>query len=37
MISWWLMRKGGATDKEIPVDPNDADKKLHVSTELVAK
>jgi hypothetical protein len=29
--------KRGATDKEILVDPNDADKKLHVSTELVAK
>jgi hypothetical protein len=27
----------GATHKEIPVDPSDADKKLHVSTELEAK
>jgi hypothetical protein len=27
----------GATDKEIQVDPNDADKKLHISTELEAK
>jgi hypothetical protein len=29
-------RKGG-TDKEIQVDPSDADKKLHISTELEAK
>jgi hypothetical protein len=27
----------GATDKEIQVDPNDADKKLRISTELEAK
>jgi hypothetical protein len=27
----------GATDKEIQVDPNDADKKLHISIELEAK
>jgi hypothetical protein len=27
----------GVTDKEIQVDPNDADKKLHISTELEAK
>jgi hypothetical protein len=27
----------GATDKEIHVDPNDADKKLHISMELEAK
>jgi hypothetical protein len=27
----------GATDKEIQVDPNDADKKFHISTELEAK
>jgi hypothetical protein len=27
----------GATDKEIQVDPNDADKKLRISTELDAK
>jgi hypothetical protein len=27
----------GATDKEIQVDPNDADKKLHISTELEVK
>jgi hypothetical protein len=24
----------GATDREIQVDPNDADKKLHISTKL---
>jgi hypothetical protein len=29
-------RKGG-TDKEIQVDPNEADKKLRISTELEAK
>jgi hypothetical protein len=29
--------KKGATDKEIPVDPSDTDKKLCVSTELEAK
>jgi hypothetical protein len=29
--------KKGATDKEIQVDPADADKKLHISTELEAK
>jgi hypothetical protein len=29
--------KKGAIDKEIPVDPSDADKKLHISTELEAK
>jgi hypothetical protein len=27
----------GATDKEILVDPSDADKKLHISTELEVK
>jgi hypothetical protein len=27
----------GAIDKEIQVDPNDADKKLRISTELEAK
>jgi hypothetical protein len=27
----------GATDKEIQVDPTDADKKLRISTELEAK
>jgi hypothetical protein len=27
----------GATDKEIQVDPIDADKKLHISMELEAK
>jgi hypothetical protein len=27
----------GATDKEIQVDPNDADKKLRISMELEAK
>jgi hypothetical protein len=31
------MRKRGATDKEIQVDPTDADKKLCISTELEAK
>jgi hypothetical protein len=29
--------KKGAIDKEIQVDPNDAGKKLHISTELEAK
>jgi hypothetical protein len=29
--------KKGATDKEIQVDPTDADKKLRISTELEAK
>jgi hypothetical protein len=29
--------KKGATDKEVAVDPNNADKKLHISTELDAK
>jgi hypothetical protein len=29
--------KKGARDKEIPVDPSDADKKLHVNIELEAK
>jgi hypothetical protein len=29
--------RNGATDKEIQVDPNDADKKLHFSMELEAK
>jgi hypothetical protein len=29
-------RKGG-TNKEIQVDPNDTDKKLHISMELEAK
>jgi hypothetical protein len=27
----------GATDKEIQVDPSDADKKFRISTELEAK
>jgi hypothetical protein len=27
----------GAADKEIQLDPSDADKKLHISTELEAK
>jgi hypothetical protein len=27
----------GAADKEIQVDPSDADKKLRISTELEAK
>jgi hypothetical protein len=27
----------GAIEKEIQVDPNDADKKFHISTELEAK
>jgi hypothetical protein len=27
----------GATDKEIQVDPTEADKKLRISTELEAK
>jgi hypothetical protein len=29
--------RNGATDKEIQVDPSDADKKLCISTELEAK
>jgi hypothetical protein len=29
--------KKGATDKEVAVDPNHADKKLHISTELDPK
>jgi hypothetical protein len=29
--------KKGATDKEISVDPSDADKKLHISTKLEDK
>jgi hypothetical protein len=29
--------KKGATDKEVAVDPNNTDKKLHISTELDAK
>jgi hypothetical protein len=31
------MRKRGATDKEIHVDPIDADKKLRINAELEAK
>jgi hypothetical protein len=31
------MRKRGAIDKEILVDPSDVDKKLRVNTELEAK
>jgi hypothetical protein len=30
-------KKKGATDKEVPVDPNDSDKKLRLSTELDTK
>jgi hypothetical protein len=29
--------KKGATDKEVAVDPNNADKKLRISTKLDAK
>jgi hypothetical protein len=29
--------KKGATDKEVAVDPNNTDKKLHLSMELDAK
>jgi hypothetical protein len=29
--------KKGATDKEVVVDPNDTEKKLHLSMELDAK
>jgi hypothetical protein len=29
--------KKGATDKEVAMDPNNADKKLRISTELDAK
>jgi hypothetical protein len=29
--------KKGAIDKEVAVDPNNTDKKLHISTELDAK
>jgi hypothetical protein len=30
-------KKKGATNKEVPVDPNDTDKKLHLSMELNTK
>jgi hypothetical protein len=30
-------KKKGATDKEVSVDPNDTDKKLHLSAELESK
>jgi hypothetical protein len=30
-------KKKGAVDKEVSVDPDDTDKKLHLSTELDAK
>jgi hypothetical protein len=30
-------KKKGATNKEVAVDPNDNDKKFHLSTELEAK
>jgi hypothetical protein len=30
-------KKKGATDKEVAVDHDDTDKKLHLSTELEAK
>jgi hypothetical protein len=30
-------KKKGATDKDILVDPNNTDKKLHLSTELDPK
>jgi hypothetical protein len=30
-------KKKGAADKEVAVDPDDTDKKLHLSTELEAK
>jgi hypothetical protein len=30
-------KKKGATDKEVSVDPNDINKKLHLSTELDTK
>jgi hypothetical protein len=30
-------KKKGATDKEVLVDPDDTDKKLHLSTELDVK
>jgi hypothetical protein len=29
--------KKGGTDKEVAVDPNNTDKKLHISTELDTK
>jgi hypothetical protein len=30
-------KKKGATDKEVPMDPNDTDKKLHLNIELDTK
>jgi hypothetical protein len=30
-------KKKGPADKEVAVDPNDTEKKLHLSTELDAK
>jgi hypothetical protein len=30
-------KKKGATDKEVAVDPDDADKKLHLNTEINPK
>jgi hypothetical protein len=30
-------KKKGATDKEVAVDPDDTNKKLHLGTELEAK
>jgi hypothetical protein len=30
-------KKKGATDKEVPMDLDDTNKKLHLSTELDAK
>jgi hypothetical protein len=30
-------KKKGATNKQVSVDPDDTDKKLHLSTELDAK
>jgi hypothetical protein len=30
-------KKKGAADKEVAVDPDDTDKKFHLSTELEAK
>jgi hypothetical protein len=30
-------KKKGAMEKEVPVDPNDTDKKLRLSTEIDTK
>jgi hypothetical protein len=32
-----MIRRRGATDNEVPVDPNDIDKKFGLSSELEPK